>query len=294
MHPLVVSSSFVVLTAALTACGAESTPASPDPAPIAALEIGGADSPYSVLQSGQTLQLTVRAFDRARRLVDESGFSWLSSNPAAATVDSRGLVTAVAEGVAKITVVIDSLSADQPVVVDRSGTGVHLDCEATLDVEAASARLEPAWSTNPFVRFDLTTPSSRLRFAFEPWVGGRVCLILYPSEDLNMRFPGGASFLSFDVHAGGDFGTGWIGNAEVSYGDGSSEDVSITGVPRAEGPGFRAGTLATLDLTDRTRVIEEVRVQSFQIIYVGNLRFFSGTPPVSSLSSQPRGKAPIP
>jgi probable HAF family extracellular repeat protein len=61
--------------------------------------------PEATLSVGETLQLTATAKDADGNiiLVPEGGFSWQSSNPTVAEVDSSGKVTAKAEGSATIT-----------------------------------------------------------------------------------------------------------------------------------------------------------------------------------------------
>ena len=69
---------------------------------IAKVEVSPSEATLSV---GQTLQLTATAKDADGNivLVPAGGFSWQSSNPAVAEVDSGGKVTAKAEGSATIT-----------------------------------------------------------------------------------------------------------------------------------------------------------------------------------------------
>ena len=71
----------------------------------------------SLTSIGENLQLEVASFDERNRAISDAAFTWSSSNPAVATVDSTGLVTAVANGTATITASAGDVSMDIEVAV---------------------------------------------------------------------------------------------------------------------------------------------------------------------------------
>ena len=82
------------------------------------MEVSPVTAELTVL--GETVQLTAEAVDANGHAVVEAEFSWESSNVAVATVDTSGLVTGVAEGVATITVDTGSASGSTRVTVIQS------------------------------------------------------------------------------------------------------------------------------------------------------------------------------
>ncbi|HEY2805292.1 MAG TPA: alkaline phosphatase family protein [Gemmatimonadales bacterium] len=88
----------VTLAAALGGCGHDTTTQPPPPPPIASITV----SPSSdSLAAGQTVQLTAVAKNGDGAVIT-AAFTWTSANQAVATVDSTGLVTAVAAGTTTI------------------------------------------------------------------------------------------------------------------------------------------------------------------------------------------------
>ena len=75
---------------------------------------------------GATVQLTAEAFDENGHAVAGAEFSWESSDAAVATVDTSGLVTAVAEGVATITASAGSASGSAVVTVMQPVASVEV------------------------------------------------------------------------------------------------------------------------------------------------------------------------
>ena len=75
---------------------------------------------------GATEQLNVRLADAEGAGVQGAAVSWRSSAPAVASVDERGLVTAIGDGSATITVTADAVRANVAVTVCASGAEVSL------------------------------------------------------------------------------------------------------------------------------------------------------------------------
>ncbi len=93
---------------------------------------------------GETVQLTAEAFDENGHAVAGAQFLWESSDVAVATVDALGLVTAVAEGVARITASAGEASGSavvpvmQPVAsVEVSPSAETIGLGSTLQLTAA-------------------------------------------------------------------------------------------------------------------------------------------------------------
>ena len=128
---------------------------------VASVEVSPSVDELTAL--GQTVQLTAEAFDENGHAVAGAEFSWESSDAAVATVDARGLVTAVAEGVATITASAGSASGSAVVTVTQSvpsvqvspsaetielGSTLQLTAEAFDESGHAVAEVEFAWETS--------------------------------------------------------------------------------------------------------------------------------------------------
>ncbi len=83
---------------ALAACGAATTPAVITPIVVPAVAIVTVAPANPSLVIGTTQAMTAKATDSSSNPVAASGFSWTSSDPAVATIDASGLVTAIAPG----------------------------------------------------------------------------------------------------------------------------------------------------------------------------------------------------
>ncbi len=99
-----------------------------------------------VVQAGQTQGMVATAKDANGNAVPGVAFGWMSSNPAAATVDGAGSVRAVAPGVSYVTAAAGSINGTATVTVTANpGTvpaRVAVEPEtATLDAIGAAAQL---------------------------------------------------------------------------------------------------------------------------------------------------------
>ena len=90
---------------------------------------------------GATVQLTGEAMDGNGHAVATAEFSWESSDVAIATVDASGLVTAVANGEARITASRESASGSAVVTVMQSVTSVQV-LPATVELGALGATVQ--------------------------------------------------------------------------------------------------------------------------------------------------------
>ncbi|WP_394917354.1 Ig-like domain-containing protein [uncultured Robinsoniella sp.] len=100
----------------------------------------------TLTQVGETLQLNATV---APENATNKNVTWESSNPAAATVDENGTVTAVATGTAKITVTTEdgNKTAECEVTVGLRVTGITFDVkEKTLTAAGETFQLNPVFT----------------------------------------------------------------------------------------------------------------------------------------------------
>ena len=126
---------------ALTGCGGGS--GGGDPAPprvVAALTVTPSEQTLEAL--GAMVQLQATARDRSGNVMS-APFSWSASDTSVVTVDSSGLVTAVANGTATVTVRSGAVSASATVTVEQTPAHIALSSEAVeLAALGADAPLE--------------------------------------------------------------------------------------------------------------------------------------------------------
>ena len=100
---------------------------------------------------GDTLRLAALGFDENGHAVAGAVFSWASGDRSVATVDARGLVTAVAEGKATITANVQASSGSAEITVrEIAVTGTDRDILVTLYQETDGSEWENAenWLTD--------------------------------------------------------------------------------------------------------------------------------------------------
>ena len=90
----------------------------------AAIELTPADTTF--LSFGDTVRLAVDARDAIGNALVDPEFVWSSSDAQVATVDEDGLVTAVGDGAANITVAIDGASASASITVTQQHVGLDI------------------------------------------------------------------------------------------------------------------------------------------------------------------------
>ena len=97
----------------------------------------------TLMSLGATVQLTATVLDDNGQPVEEAVMTWQSSDEAVATVSAQGLVTAVKNGVARITATSGGATAGIDVTVMQSaGSIVIAPMEATLMSLGATVQLE--------------------------------------------------------------------------------------------------------------------------------------------------------
>ena len=136
------ASAALVACAAL-ACGGDDSPGPgpvPPPAPVATtVEVAPATAELTAL--GQTVQLSATVRDQNGGVMSGASVNWTSGDPAVATVDAAGLVTAVATGTAAINATSGSASGTASVTVSQASAAVVVTPQsATLSAIGDTAR----------------------------------------------------------------------------------------------------------------------------------------------------------
>jgi trimeric autotransporter adhesin len=100
--------------------------------------------PITLTSSGDAIQLTATLRDARGSIIPGPSVAWTSSNPAAVTVDTAGVVTAIVDGTANITATAGEVtSAPVVVTVARAATTVEITPAGSiaLDAERESTQL---------------------------------------------------------------------------------------------------------------------------------------------------------
>ena len=96
----------------------------------------------TLMAIGETAQLTATVSDSRGELIADAGVEWSTSDPAVASVDEEGLVTAVKNGSAQITATAGNASASATVTVIQAAGGITLEpSEVTLIAIRETAQL---------------------------------------------------------------------------------------------------------------------------------------------------------
>ena len=99
-------------------------------------------SEVTLIAIGETAQLTASVVDDRGELIAEAGVEWSTSDPAVATVDGDGLVTAVSNGTAQITATAGNTMADATItVMQTAGSITVLPAAVTLMAIGETAQL---------------------------------------------------------------------------------------------------------------------------------------------------------
>jgi uncharacterized protein YjdB len=109
-------------------------------APVASVSVSLASSS---LNAGQTTQATATTRDANNNVLTGRAMAWSSSNTAVATVNSSGLVTAVAAGTAQITATSEGQSGSATLTVNTPAPAPV----ASVNVSLASSSLNPGQTT---------------------------------------------------------------------------------------------------------------------------------------------------
>ena len=145
LFEVVILSALVILTT----CGKDSPtkpkPPEPPPPPVSPVATRIEITPSTAMLNavGQTIQLTARVFDQNNNAMSGATVTWSSSNISVATVSQQGLVTAVKNGVARITATSGSATRSIDVrVMQSAGSIVIAPPMATLMSLGTTVQLE--------------------------------------------------------------------------------------------------------------------------------------------------------
>ena len=119
----------------------------PEPRVLTRLEVTPTDYALNIVRPGNTLQLTIRAYDKnGAPMAGTDAATYASSAPAIAAVSSSGVVTAAALGTAEITatLTVDGVTRTASMTVTVY-TYDFSDLAGVYDLTAQVTSFDPAW-----------------------------------------------------------------------------------------------------------------------------------------------------
>jgi len=120
---------------------------------------------------GQTEQLSASVEDQTGAIIEEGQVSWISSNPAIATVSSEGLVTATGVGSAQLTATAGAATAAVDVTVSQTPTQVQ---KVSGDAQTGTVAQPLALPLTVELRDALGNPITGVTLTFTVTQGGGV------------------------------------------------------------------------------------------------------------------------
>ncbi|HYL20780.1 MAG TPA: Ig-like domain-containing protein [Gemmatimonadales bacterium] len=173
-----------VFAALGVACGGDGG-LEPGPRRFISLVVTPRTAVLSAVAPGNTLQLTIRAFDQAGATLPSTGpVTYTSSAPATAGVTSSGVVTAGAQGTAEITVALtlDGVTRTASMTV-RVYAGDYSDIAGVYDLTALIKTFDAAWEDLTGYRYTAVLTLQGRRGP--PWFGGTYAdlLLIGPGGD---------------------------------------------------------------------------------------------------------------
>ena len=98
----------------------------PDPA-VDRIEIESSPATLTLRSVGATVRLSAKVYDADNEIITGATVTWESNNPLVATVDTNGLVTAVAHGSATITAALEGKSDSATISVELTGARIEIE-----------------------------------------------------------------------------------------------------------------------------------------------------------------------
>lgn len=114
----------------------DETPLTPPPPVVGSVVNIVVSAPRQVLAPGDSVQFTAQALDAQGRVLPTAAIIWSSSNPAAATIDSRGVATAIGVGTTSITATSSVQSGSAELIVSITQL-----CECTRIIDSTATEL---------------------------------------------------------------------------------------------------------------------------------------------------------
>lgn len=161
VHPIV---PFLLIS--LVACGGGSDSSGPAPSEnvVSTVVVTGASS---TLQVGQSIQFSAEARNSKGELISAGQVSWSVSPTNVASIDSKGLVTAIASGTANVKATIQSVSGNLAVPV----TDVGIPTIASVFMPGNSfSPFNVSVKVNGTVRFEFPSAPHNVIFNSRPGV----------------------------------------------------------------------------------------------------------------------------
>lgn len=126
----------LAVLALLAACRDETPLTPPAPNIVGAVVSVVVSAPRQVLAPGDSVQFTAQAFDAQGRVLPTAAVTWSSSDPAVATIDSRGVATAIGAGTTMITATSSGQSGSTELFVSITQL-----CECTRIIDSTATEL---------------------------------------------------------------------------------------------------------------------------------------------------------
>ena len=130
----------VLLATLIASCGGGDDSVTPPVDTVASVQVSPGTATLNSL--GATTQLSASATSTSGASVPGTVFSWASSNPSAVTVDSNGLVTAVANGTATVTATASGATASGSANVTVAQTAASIAVTSPAGIVTAGQTLQ--------------------------------------------------------------------------------------------------------------------------------------------------------
>ncbi len=217
------------------------------------------------LNIGQSLQLAGTAYDADSVVLPTVALTWLSQNPAVATVDGGGLVTAVAEGTAELTASYGGQASTSTITVYQVPAAVIVDPPAS-DIRVGdkiTLLALPKAADGTTIGGQLTYTSSDTTIAKVSPLG-QVTAVGEGSVTITASSGGKTASAQLSVHGQAPAVDEGLGN-NLSVPVVFAEGLGLTGLPVSD-----AGERAYLSTGMRPTADEGVTVKSLPFFYVAN------------------------
>ena len=147
----------ILLATLIASCGGGDGSVAPPVDTVASVQVSPGTATLNSL--GATTQLSASATSTSGASVPGTVFTWVSSNPSAATVDSNGLVTAVANGTATVTATASGATASGSANVTVAQTAASIAVTSPTGTVTAGQTLQLSATVQDAGGTALATPN---------------------------------------------------------------------------------------------------------------------------------------